>query len=203
MSDNTTSASAAAGVEVGMTDADTMRALAHPARIAVLSYLSTEGPATATECAPSAGASPSVCSYHLRILERYGLVERALDVPASGRERPWRARQVGIRVDEQDNPVAQMAADLLVHSIEQRWMEVRNRFQANKADYDEQWVPVYGTDWQVLHVTAEEAASARRQIQDLIMSLVRVSKEDRPEGAEPVQVVVDWALMFDPTPPQG
>ena len=203
MSDNTTGARAAARVEVGMTDADTMRALAHPARIAVLSYLSTEGPATATECAPAAGVSPSVCSYHLRILQRYGLVERAVDVPASGRERPWRAGQVGIRVETQDDPVAQMAADLLVHSMEQRWMDVRSRFQANKADYAEQWRPVYGTDWQVLHVTAEEAADARRQIQDVLMSLVRVSKQDRPEGAEPVQVVVDWALMFDPARAEG
>jgi DNA-binding transcriptional ArsR family regulator len=203
MAENRTSAGAAGRVEVGMTDADTMRALAHPARIAVLSYLSTEGPATATECAPAAGVSPSVCSYHLRILERYGLVERDLDAPASGRERPWRARQVGIRVEKQDDPVAQMAADLLAASMEQRWMDVRNRFRANKADYDQRWRPVYGTDWQVLHVTAEEAADARRQIQDVLMSLVRVSKDDRPEGAEPVQVVVDWALMFDPTPAQG
>ena len=82
-------------------------------------------------------------------------------------------------------------------------MEVRSRFRANKADYDKCWRPAYGTDWQVLHVTAEEAADARRQIQDLLMSLVRVSERERPPGAEPVQVVVDWALMFDPSATQG
>lgn len=48
-----------------------MRALAHPARIAILQHLGLDGPATATECAAVVGLSPSACSYHLRALARY------------------------------------------------------------------------------------------------------------------------------------
>jgi DNA-binding MarR family transcriptional regulator len=191
-------AAASGEVSVGLTDADTMRALAHPARIAVLWHLGIEGPATATECAPIAGVSPSVCSYHLRILERYGLVERDPDTPASGRERPWRARQLGTRVETQDNPAAQMAADLLIQTMDQHWMQARSRFQANKSAYDKKWRPVYGTDLQILHVTAKEAADLRALIQGLLQFFVRVPKAERPEGSEKVQVVVDWALMFEP-----
>src|SRR5580704_1047189 len=52
-----------------------MRALAHPARIAILQHLGLDGPATATECASVVGLSPSACSYHLRALARYGFIE--------------------------------------------------------------------------------------------------------------------------------
>jgi hypothetical protein len=71
-----------------------MRALAHPARIAIWQHLGLEGPATATECAAVAGLSPSACSYHLRTLARYGFVEEDRSHAADGRERPWRVKIV-------------------------------------------------------------------------------------------------------------
>ncbi|WP_442933752.1 ArsR family transcriptional regulator [Micromonospora sp. CPCC 205556] len=53
-----------------------MRALAHPARIAIMEHLSTrEGGATA--CAEIVGLSPSATSYHLRASVKFGLVEQA------------------------------------------------------------------------------------------------------------------------------
>jgi hypothetical protein len=45
-----------------VTDPRKIRALAHPARIAILRRLAFEGPATATECASVTGLSPSACS---------------------------------------------------------------------------------------------------------------------------------------------
>src|SRR3954468_11965423 len=68
-------------------DPRAMRALAHPARLAILERLSTDGPATATECAEVTGLSPSACSYHLRALARWGLV--AESAAADRRERRW------------------------------------------------------------------------------------------------------------------
>ena len=57
------------GKYVEMTEPSAIRALAHPARMAILAYLD-EGPATATECSTAADESPSACSYHLRTLAR-------------------------------------------------------------------------------------------------------------------------------------
>ena len=51
-----------------ISDPQIMRALAHPARLAVLDQLADGGTATATECARTAGLSPSAMSYHLRAL---------------------------------------------------------------------------------------------------------------------------------------
>src|SRR3954468_10620197 len=69
-------------------DPRAMRALAHPARLAILERLSTEGPSTATECAEVTGQSPSACSYHLRALAKWGLVEETEG--DDRRERRWR-----------------------------------------------------------------------------------------------------------------
>jgi len=71
-------------------DAAVMRAMAHPARLALLEHLRNSGPATATECAGVVGLSPSATSYHLRALARAGLVEGA---PGRGGPRwCWSAR---------------------------------------------------------------------------------------------------------------
>jgi len=84
-------AACAPGNPLQLTDPRMMRALAHPARIAIWQFLGLEGPATATECAEVAGLSPSACSYHLRTLARYGFVAEDLASAADGRQRPWRA----------------------------------------------------------------------------------------------------------------
>src|SRR5829696_8009060 len=76
-------------------DVRALSALAHPVRTALLSHLMAVGPRTASECAPVVDASASNCSWHLRQLARYGLVE---DVgSADGRERRWRAAATGFQ----------------------------------------------------------------------------------------------------------
>ncbi len=51
---------------------------AHPVRMALMGLLRTEGPPTATLAAELLGAAgPGTCSFHLRQLAKYGLVEEA------------------------------------------------------------------------------------------------------------------------------
>jgi DNA-binding transcriptional ArsR family regulator len=68
----------------------TIRALAHPARLAIIDALATGEELTATQCAELTGLSPSATAYHLKLLERYGFAEAAPPRP-DRRERPWRA----------------------------------------------------------------------------------------------------------------
>jgi DNA-binding transcriptional ArsR family regulator len=67
-----------------------IRALAHPARLAIIDALATGEELTATQCAELTGLSPSATAYHLKFLERYGFAESAPPRP-DRRERPWRA----------------------------------------------------------------------------------------------------------------
>jgi DNA-binding transcriptional ArsR family regulator len=77
-----------------------IRALAHPARLAIIDALATGEELTATQCAELTGLSPSATAYHLKLLERYGLAETAALRP-DRRERPWRAtgRQIQTELD--------------------------------------------------------------------------------------------------------
>jgi len=69
-----------------ITDARTLRALAHPVRIALFEELSLGGAMTATEIGEQIGESPTTCSFHLRQLAKYGFVEEAGG--GTGRSRP-------------------------------------------------------------------------------------------------------------------
>ncbi len=75
-----------------------IRAWAHPARLAILDALSTGDELTATECADVTGLSASATAYHLKLLERHGLVEPA-PPRRDHRERPWRITDRRITVD--------------------------------------------------------------------------------------------------------
>src|SRR5690242_9301861 len=88
--------------DLELTDPRAMRALAHPVRLAILGQLRRHGPATATALAPDVGATPSVTSWHLRHLARFGLVR---DAEPSGdrRERRWEAVARGFAFEVPDD----------------------------------------------------------------------------------------------------
>ncbi len=71
-------------------DLDTLKAVSHPLRMALLGRLRGGGPATASELGRAMGESSGSTSYHLRQLERYGFIGDADEQP-SGRERRWKS----------------------------------------------------------------------------------------------------------------
>ena len=92
-----------------ITDPKAIRALAHPARITVLNELLDGRALTATEFADLIGLTASAMSYHLRALERFGLIERTPST-GDGRERRWRRVPVGWRI-ESESPVVTASAE--------------------------------------------------------------------------------------------
>ncbi|MGO1181708.1 MAG: ArsR/SmtB family transcription factor [Micrococcaceae bacterium] len=73
-----------------ITDPSQMRALAHEVRLEALDELyATSSPRTATQLAARCGVTAPAMSYHLRVLEKYGFIERA-EESADGREKLWR-----------------------------------------------------------------------------------------------------------------
>lgn len=93
-----------------------IRAAAHPARITVLHHLYAGEVLTATDCARLAGITPSAMSYHLRALERYGLITRA-EPRDDGRERPWRSVGTDIELDTSASHDARAAEGALMDSL--------------------------------------------------------------------------------------
>lgn len=190
-----------------ITDPRALRALAHPARIAIMEHLALEGPATATECADVAGLSPSACSYHLRALAKYGFVEEVSSIGLDRRHRPWRARVIAISVgNDPDRPeLARAAGRLLVESLHARVDELRADYLDRESDYPADWQRAAGTDHDVLHVTAAELTEIRKRIAPMLARYRRLSPQDRPEGARRVHASVDFLPWFSPDdqPPLG
>jgi len=183
-----------------VTDPRAMRALAHPARIAIMQHLAIEGPATATECAEVAGLSPSACSYHLRALASYGFVEEDLSSAADGRHRPWRARVIAFSFgDEPGQPEATRAAGrMLKQSIEAHIEEIREQYRDRQDAYLADWSAACGLTQDVVHITPEELSVLRAGLQELVGRYRRLDPAERPAGARRVLALQEFVPWFDP-----
>ncbi len=84
---------------VVLSDPKAIRALAHGVRLQVIEELfDSDESFTATELGHKFGLTPSAMSYHLRSLERWGLVVRA-EGHGDGRERHWRSAGTHLTID--------------------------------------------------------------------------------------------------------
>lgn len=192
------------GNPLSLTDPRMMRALAHPARLAIWHHLGLEGPATATECAVVAGLSPSACSYHLRTLARYGFVEEDRTNAADGRERPWRSKITALSLaTEATTPAVRDAARLLSASVHASAEELRESYQDRETEYPVDWQSALGTNYDVLHVTPEELNGLKQRIVELFGPYRRLSGGERPAGARRVHVTVDLNPWFEPDDARG
>src|SRR5215469_16686474 len=121
-----------------VTDARTMRALAHPVRIALLEELVLGGAMTATEIGERIGESPTTCSFHLRQLAKYGFVEEAGG--GKGRARPWRLTTIGISFgDTHEDPAAEIAASMLSRLVSERWIDRYQTWLQIRASFPRAW----------------------------------------------------------------
>jgi DNA-binding Lrp family transcriptional regulator len=182
-------------------DVRAMRAIAHPDRLAILMFLLSGPPRTATQCAAEVDASPSACSYHLRELERFGFVERA-EVPGDGRTRPWRAAAVGFSLggDWSDNSPAARAARQAIGRTElaenQRLIE---RFVGAVDDIDPAWLTSSDFHNFELLLTPSELHELNEQVAALLRPYRAPTRSDPPADAEPVHVVYQAFLRVDAT----
>jgi DNA-binding transcriptional ArsR family regulator len=188
------------GNPVRLTDPKMMRALAHPARIAIWTYIGTHGSATATECAEVAGLSPSACSYHLRSLARYGFVEEDRAAAADGRERPWRAKLLAFTMEEgpDESDAWRVANRMLVENLREGAEEIRVGYLDRKSEYPADWQAAAGEVFSVAHVTPEELHELRGKVLEVMAPYIRLDEAERSAGALPVRLMLDMFPWFGP-----
>ncbi|MEV8632801.1 winged helix-turn-helix domain-containing protein [Streptosporangium sp. NPDC051023] len=165
-----------------LTDPVAMRALAHPARLAILNRLQVEGPATATEVAEVVGVTPSAASYHLRMLAKYGFAE---DAPprGDGRERVWRfaSRSMTISPDPDDRPEVRAAKDLLIKAVRDQAADEAARARENFDREPREWREASVFTRTVLLVDAEELKVLNARIDELLAPYA-ITARDRAEA---------------------
>jgi DNA-binding transcriptional ArsR family regulator len=161
--------------QVVISDPQAIRALAHPARQLVIDELYNGRVLTATECAEAAGLTPSAMSYHLRALEKWGIIERAEET-ADGRERPWRARAESLRIDSKTGGAGRLAGQAIMRTAVDRALE-----QFLELPDDDPWDDVSSMSRSRLWLTHEEA----RRFGKELLELVDRYKQDRSAGDRP------------------
>ena len=167
-----------------LTDPRALRALAHPLRLSLVGLLRREGALTATRAGELLGESSGSCSFHLRQLAKYGLVEEAPG--GRGRERPWRATTMFTDVpDVAEGPEQQVAAGLFYSLLADRYFEHLMRWLERKPDESEQWQQAVPFSDHMLYLTADELRDLADREQALFEPyLDRLSDpERRPPGA--------------------
>ena len=168
---------------VQLTDPRALRAVAHPTRLKLMGLLRRLGPLTATQAGERLDESPAGCSYHLRALAKWGMVEEAGG--GRGRERPWQATSTttawSVRgpSDEADE-----ASDLLTRVVLERWFE-----EALLGD-------------RILYLTSGELADVEQRIGALLDPYMRraAEPESRPADSRAVSLI-QLALPLPDDPP--
>jgi DNA-binding transcriptional ArsR family regulator len=175
-----------------VSDARTLRALAHPVRIALLEALSLGGAMTATEVGEQIGESPTTCSFHLRQLAKYGFVEEAGG--GKGRARPWRMTSHGMEItNTHDDPETEIAASALVSLIRERQLDRYRTWLETRATYPRRWRDAAEDAELVFHLTVEELEQLSEDLIALLRSRFPERNTDpslRPPGSVPVEMLV-------------
>jgi DNA-binding transcriptional ArsR family regulator len=172
--------------DIELEDPRTMRALSHPVRLAILSRLQRYGPATATQLAPTVGATPSVTSWHLRHLAGFGLVADA-DSP-DRRQRYWRAVARGFRFEVPADEEGRAAGHLLRDAMHAQNMTQLARWTDNVQPHlAPEWDRLAGAANTRVDVTPDEAEQILADIESLLAPYVHRTADELPADARSVR----------------
>jgi DNA-binding transcriptional ArsR family regulator len=156
-----------------LSDPKAMRALAHPARLAILTRLQRFGPATATQLSEHVGATPSVTSWHLRHLASFGLVED-WDGGTDRRHRWWQATAHGFRFESPTDDEGKAAYRLLASELLRTYEDQKHHWFAEvEPQLEDEWHRLSGASNTTVHVTLAELAEIERTIDEMLGFFVR------------------------------
>ncbi|NYF98019.1 ArsR/SmtB family transcription factor [Janibacter cremeus] len=166
--------------ELNITEARALRTLAHPARQRLITELYSGEVLTATEAAELVGLTPSATSYHLRALEKAGIVVRD-EGTSDARQRPWRAAADSLSVRPEayrHSPAGVQDANLAGWSSDiQAGMERAERAMAAGRD------DVGHMSHSRLWLTWQEVEELADRIMELTEEYKVRTRADHPEGA--------------------
>ena len=180
-----------------ITDARTLRALAHPVRIALFEELALGGAMTATEIGERIGETATTCSFHLRQLAKYGFVEEAGG--GAGRSRPWRLTSIGMSFAPGGDPNAQIASDAVVRMFRERQFARYDEWRATKGSYPRQWQEAATNSHFLLYLTAPELEQLSSEVHELLARWTHLEdRREDPSKRPPASVPVETLLLAHP-----
>jgi DNA-binding transcriptional ArsR family regulator len=165
-----------------------IRALAHPARMAIIDALASGDELTATECAALTGLSPSATAYHLKLLERYDFAEPA-PARSDGRERPWRATDRRKRFDlDPSTPAGSAAAAAVALAFLDSSRAMAEEFLATEREEPREWRDVAALANTDLWLTSDETREVTAALSAVVEPYRNRTLGERPDGTRRVRV---------------
>ncbi|MFC5200787.1 MULTISPECIES: ArsR/SmtB family transcription factor [Streptomyces] len=172
-------------------DARSLRGLAHPLRMQLLTALRRGGPATASQLAERLGESSGATSYHLRQLAAHGFVEDAPE-HGKGRERWWRASHQALIYDSAQlndaDPAVRGAADLFLHEVANSHTRELSTWIATRSDWPDAWSGATDMSDMTVRLTPGQAAELVTKMHELLSSYRLLEAEEDTPGAEQVRI---------------
>lgn len=163
------------------------KALAHPARQRVVLELFSGEILTATEAAELCGMSPSAMSYHLRALQKAGIVERVDS--EDGRERPWRSAGRSLWITAEAHAGAPRSSRAYATAWGGELIAGLDRLWEQAVAGDDRGMASRSRIW----LTDAEEQELSAAIIALFKKIGPRSRKDHPEGARPRDV---YALIL-------
>jgi predicted transcriptional regulator len=161
-----------------LTDPQAMRALADPARLALLDGLRREGPATAVEL--------SARTEELEELERFGFVERAEVAGESG----WKAVAKGFVFEIPDHAEGQAAARQLSNVMMERYVDLpRSWIADDEPRLELDWARAAGLFNARVTVTPDELRGLQEGLERLMEPFITRDGDDVPAAARPARLL--------------
>jgi len=174
--------------KIVLSDPRAIRALAHPARLAIIEALFSGDELTATECAALTGLSPSATSYHLKALERWGIVE-AGQPRADGRDRPWKAKGRSIEVSSQVPRGTVLAESAVLETFLDRNRALVGEFLDHQASEPPEWRDAAELASSDYWLTAEELAEVSQALRSVLQPYADRRRGSRPDKSRRVRVM--------------
>jgi DNA-binding transcriptional ArsR family regulator len=182
-----------------------IRALAHPLRLELLTYVLREPGLTTADAARELGISHGLASHHLRQLAKYGFVEQVHG--KDNRERPWRATATGLDWPTTSDSEGAAAGRVLEQIFAERGLRGLLDWQQRRGDWAPSWHEHTGLGQSIVYLTLPELAELSTTINNAINRYVDERPLDdvskRPAGAVPIDItmfVVPLANSSDGTP---
>jgi DNA-binding transcriptional ArsR family regulator len=173
-----------------LTDPKALRAFAHPIRLELMGLLRRGGPLTATQAGEKIGESAASCSFHLRQLAKYGLVEEAGG--GKGRERPWRATSGSTEwaASGPDEDTAAAGA-MLSRVVVEHYFEQAIGWLGRRRDEPSEWAEKAVVQDHAVYLTADELAEIGEKSRALLDPYLERNEDAsaRPAGARPVTYI--------------
>jgi Mn-dependent DtxR family transcriptional regulator len=175
---------------IHLSDPSSLRAYAHPLRLALVGLLRREGPLTATKAAARLGESVPSCSFHLRQLARYGLVEHAAG--GRGREKPWRATALATQWNStMEDPAARAAAAHLDTVVFEQYAQRVRAWLSRRDDDPPAWQAPSGLSDATVFVTPDELRQLTSEIDAVLQRFQHRTTDptQRPAASRAVKVI--------------